>query len=172
MEKLSLKSDYQILIYEIRGLKVMLDHDLAFFYGIETKRLKEQVKRNRSRFPEDFMFELNQDEFQALRPQFATSKRGGIRYMPMAFTEQGVAMLSTVLNSDRAIQVNIEIMRAFVRYRTLLVENMDFNRKLTELDEKIDQVFQYLLERIDALREDQVQIPARKIGFRRAEEET
>ncbi len=92
--------------------------------------------------------------------------------MPMAFTEQGVAMLSTVLNSDRAIQINIEIMRAFVRYRKLMMENLDFNRKLSELDEKIDQVFRFLLERIDALREHEARLPARKIGFRRAGEES
>ena len=91
----------------------MLDFDLAVLYGVETKRLKEQVKRNLSRFPEDSMFELSKDEFETLRSQFATSKRGGTRYVPMAFTEQGVAMLSTVLNSEKAIQVNIEIMRAF-----------------------------------------------------------
>jgi hypothetical protein len=103
----------------IRGHKVMLDADLAILYGVSTKRLNEQVRRNRSRFPDDFMFQLTVEEVRSLRSQFATSKqgRGGRRYAPLVFTEQGIAMLSTVLNSERAIQVNIEIMRAFVRLR-------------------------------------------------------
>ena len=105
----------QSKIYEIRGQRVMLDFDLSEMYGVETKRLKEQVRRNPERFPEDFMFELKKEEFDSLRSQFATSnKRGGIRYMPFAFTEQGVAMLSTVLNSVVAIQININIIRGFV----------------------------------------------------------
>ena len=103
------------LIYLIRGKKVILDRDLALLYGVETKRLKEQVKRNIERFPEDFMFELSKSEFTNWRSQFATSNRDkiGLRYSPMAFTEQGVAMLSSVLRSKTAIQVNIQIMRAF-----------------------------------------------------------
>ena len=103
----------------IRGHKVMLDADLAILYGVSTKRLNEQVRRNRSRFPDDFMFQLTVEEVRSLRSQFATSKqgRGGRRYAPLVFTEQGITMLSTVLNSERAIQVNIEIMRAFVRLR-------------------------------------------------------
>ena len=95
------------LIYQTRGYKVMLDKDLAELYGVETKRLKEQVRRNIERFPEDFMFELSQDEHENLRSQFATSSWGGTRYVPMAFTEHGVLMLSSVLKSDKAIQVNI-----------------------------------------------------------------
>ncbi|MCD7923764.1 MAG: ORF6N domain-containing protein [Bacteroides sp.] len=110
-------------IYEIRGLQVMLDFDLAALYGSETKRLKEAVRRNIRRFPEDFMFELTKAEYEVLRTQFATSnKRGGTRYMPFAFTEQGVAMLSSVLNSEVAIEVNISIMRAFVSVRRYLSE--------------------------------------------------
>ena len=120
-------------------------------YGVETKRLKEQVRRNLQRFPADFMFELNKDEFESLRSQFASSKRGGTRYNPMVFTEQGVSMLSSVLNSEKAIQVNIEIMRAFANYRALLIESRDFRKELRALDEKINQIFKFLLEKLDAL---------------------
>jgi len=123
----------QILLY--RGQKVLLDVHLAALYGVTTKRLNEQVKRNRSRFPDDFTFQLTPDEVDTLRSQIATSKggRGGRRYAPYVFTEQGVAMLSTVLNSERAIQVNIEIMRAFVRLRQLLASNDRLARKLEAL---------------------------------------
>ena len=108
-------------IYEIRGKQVMLDFDLAALYGVETKVLKQGVKRNIRRFPIDFMFELTQEEFNSLRSQFVTSnKRGGTRYMPFAFTEQGVAMLSSILNSETAIEVNISIIRAFVSIRQYL----------------------------------------------------
>ena len=108
-------------IYIIRGNKVMLDHDLAKLYGVSTKRLNEQVRRNIKRFPGDFMFQLSQEEDDLLRSQFATSNagRGGRRYFPFAFTEQGVAMLSSVLNSERAIAVNIQIMRAFAKIREI-----------------------------------------------------
>ena len=102
----------------------MLDYNLAVLYGVETKRLKERVRRNISRFPEDFMFELTPDEYDSLRTQFASLKRGQhSKYTPFAFTEQGVAMLSSVLNSEKAVQVNIEIMRAFAKYRALLMES-------------------------------------------------
>jgi hypothetical protein len=151
MKNSIIKSDYQTLIYDFRGYKVMLDVDLASLYGVETKRLKERVRRNLSRFPEDFMFELTNDEFESLRSQIASSKRGGTRYVPMAFTEQGVAMLSTVLNSEKAIQVNIEIMRAFASYRALLIDSKDFRRELKALDDKINQIFKFLLEKLDAL---------------------
>jgi len=168
MRQSIIKSEYQALIYDFRGVKVMLDFDLAALYGVETKRLKEQVKRNLSRFPEDFMFELSRDEFEILRSQIATSRWGGMRYVPMAFTEQGVAMLSSVLSSDKAIQVNIEIMRAFARYRKLLMESNDFKKKL---DNKIDQIFRFLLEKIDALGEKQIKKTRPKIGFKREKEE-
>jgi hypothetical protein len=144
----------------IRGHKVLLDADLAALYGVTTKRLNEQVRRNRSRFPDDFMFELASEEAESLRSQFATSKRGrgGRRYAPYVFTEQGVAMLSTVLNSERAIQVNIEIMRAFVRLRHMLA------RKLADLEKKYDAQFKVVF---DAIR--QLMAPPdpkkRKIGF-------
>src|SRR5215208_5210566 len=120
-------------IYLIRGQKVMMDFDLAELYGVPTKRLNEQASRNKKRFPEDFMFQLTKEEAEALRSQSATSKtgRGGRRYLPYAFTEQGVAMLSSVLNSEQAIEVNIAIMRAFVRLRQLLETNEELNRKFT-----------------------------------------
>jgi len=171
MENTLIKSDYQTLIYEFRGYKVMMDFDLATLYGVETKRLKEQVRRNLQRFPEDFMFELNKDEFESLRSQFASSKRGGTRYLPMAFTEQGVSMLSSVLNSEKAIQVNIEIMRAFANYRALLVDSKDFRRELNALDDKINQIFKFLLEKLDALNQKQIDQPRRKIGYKLKNEE-
>jgi len=126
-------------IYLIRGHKVMLDADLAELYGVPTKRFNQQVRRNLKRFPADFMFQLKKDEADALRSQFATSKlsRGGRRYLPYAFTEQGVAMLSSVLNSERAIEVNIAIMRAFVKLRQMLESNEDLNRKFTAVLRKL-----------------------------------
>ncbi|MBI1808184.1 MAG: ORF6N domain-containing protein [Ignavibacteria bacterium] len=154
-------------IFLIRGQKVMLDVHLAQMYGVPTKRLKEQVRRNRSRFPKDFMFELTAEEFSSLRSQIATSnvRRGGSRYKPFAFTEQGVAMLSTVLNSEGAIQVNIAIMRAFVKLRELLGAHKDLAIKLEELEKKYDAQFRVVFEAIRQLME-QPQKPKRKIGFR------
>ena len=153
-------------IFPIRGHKVLLDVHLAALYGVRTKRLNEQVRRNRSRFPEDFMFQLTSEEAASLRSQFATSNkgRGGRRYAPYAFTEQGVAMLSTVLNSERAIQVNIEIMRAFVRLRRMLASNAQMARKLVDLESKYDAQFKVVF---DAIR--QLMAPPepkkKKIGF-------
>lgn len=128
-------------IYEIRGQKVMLDFDLAEMYEIETRRLKEQVKRNIERFPEDFMFQLTPEEFSLLTPnlrsQFATSSWGGTRYSPFAFTEQGVAMLSGILRSPKAIEVNINIMRAFVHMRQYLLSHAP-KQELEELRKRIE----------------------------------
>ncbi len=124
-------------IFLIRGQKVMLDKDLAELYGIETKVLKQAVKRNIKRFPTDFMFELSKEEFKNLRSQIVTSSWGGVRYTPMAFTEQGVAMLSSVLNSDKAIQVNIQIMRVFSSLRQILATHKELVHKLNELERKI-----------------------------------
>jgi len=149
----------------------MLDLDLAALYGVEMKRLKEQVRRNISRFPSDFMFELSKEEFDNLRSQIATSNRGGVRYVPMAFTEQGVAMLSSVINSEKAIQVNIEIMRAFAQYRALLMHSKDFKSELRALDDKINQIFKFLLEKIDALSQKQIDSPRKRIGYKRNDEE-
>ena len=154
-------------IYLIRGFKVMLDKDLAELYSVETKRLKEQVRRNISRFPEDFMFELTNQEVRNLRSQFATSSWGGARYVPIAFTEQGVAMLSSVLHSKRAIEVNIAIMRAFVKMREIMATNKEFSEKLKIIEEKLaehDDQFQVVFEAIkQLLKEDEK--PQRKIGF-------
>ena len=124
------------LIYEIRGYKVMLDSDLADLYGVPTKRLNEAVKRNITRFPSNFMFQLNEEDLLDLRSQFATSssKHGGRRYMPYVFTEQGVAMLSSVLNSEKAIQINIQIMNTFVHMRQWAMENKDLARRVAELE--------------------------------------
>jgi hypothetical protein len=122
-------------IHSLRGLRVMLDVDLARLYGVPTKRLNEAVKRNLRRFPADFMFEMTAEEVDSLRSQSATSKgRGGRRYLPRVFTEQGVAMLSSVLNSERAIAVNIEIMRAFVQMRKVLAANVDLAKRLAILE--------------------------------------
>lgn len=125
-------------IYEIRGQRVMLDFDLAELYGTETKRLKEAVRRNIKRFPIDFMFELTKEELYSLRSQIATSnKRGGTRYMPFAFTEQGVAMLSSVLNNETAIEININIMRAFVTVRQYLTSANGTIKEIEELKQRM-----------------------------------
>lgn len=125
-------------IYEIRGKQVMLDFDLALLYGVETKVLKQGVKRNIRRFPIDFMFELTQEEFNSLRSQFVTSnKRGGIRYMPFAFTEQGVAMLSSILKSETAIEINISIIRAFVAVRQYLSMASNQIKEIEELKQRM-----------------------------------
>ena len=196
------------LIYEIRGQRIMLDFDLAKLYGVETKRLKEQVRRNIGRFPDDFMFEITREEYnslrsqiatlknenaqnppidgKSLRSQIATSNRGGIRYMPFAFTEQGVAMLSSVLNSELAITTNIRIMRAFVAVRQLILDPPvdkvnELQHEVKKLKEYIEDVFtdyndinedtRLQLEQINlTLAEMQVQNrlfdkPRRRIGF-------
>ena len=124
-------------IFLIRGLNVMLDRDLAELYGVKTKSLNLAVKRNIDRFPYDFMFQLTKEEFANLRFQFETSRWGGIRYLPYAFTEQGVAMLSSVLNSKRAIQVNIGIMRVFVNIRKLVSTNKGILNRLNQLEDKV-----------------------------------
>jgi len=131
-------------IYLIRKQKVLLDSDLAALYGVTTKRLNEQVRRNRDRFPSDFMFRLTEAEVERLRSQFATSKheRGGRRYAPYAFTEQGVAMLSSVLRSRRAIEVNIAIMRTFLKLREIIADNALLRRKIESMERKYDEQFQ------------------------------
>ena len=147
-----LQSPIESMIVVIRGQQVILDRDLAMLYGVETKRLKEQVNRNVKRFPPDFMFRLDQEELVCLRSQIATSKqRGGTRYAPYAFTENGVAMLSSVLHTEKAIATNIQIMRAFTTMRHVLSSNIQFRQRLIELehhqieaDKRIDEVFQCL----------------------------
>ena len=126
----------QSLIYEIRGYKVMLDSDLAALYGVLTKNLNKAVKRNIQRFPEDFMFQLTKEEFENLRFQNGTSKgeHGGRRFMPYVFTEQGIAMLSSVLQSEQAIAINIQIMRTFVKIKQFAIENKELSQRLAELE--------------------------------------
>jgi len=131
-------------IYEIRGQKVMLDFDLSELYETETKYLKRAVKANLKRFPSDFMFELTKKEYETLRCKNSTSKRGGTRYMPFAFTEQGVAMLSAVLNSDKAIDVNISIIRAFVMMRQFAISYKDLADKIAKLEKKNNKQFKEL----------------------------
>jgi len=154
-------------IYIIRGLRVMLDRDLAQLYDVQTKVLKQAVNRNKNRFPEDFMFVLSTDEYTILRSQFVTSSSsgwGGSRYAPMAFTEQGVAMLSSVLNSERAIEVNIRIIRVFTRLRQMLHDNKDLRRELDEMKRTTNDRFQIVFETLDQLLNVAEQ-PKRKIGF-------
>ncbi len=152
-------------IYMLRGHKVMLDGDLAELYGVEVKHLKRQVRRNISRFPEDFMFELWKEEYDSLRSHFGTLKRGEhVKYLPYAFTEQGVAMLSSVLNSERAIHVNIAIMRAFVKLREMLATHKDLARKLNEMEKKYDAQFRVVFDAIRQLMA-QPEPKKRKIGF-------
>ena len=160
-------------IYFIRGQKVMLDEDLAQLYQVVTGRLNEQVKRNISRFPEDFMFQLNKEEFENLKSQNATSRWGGRRKLPYAFTEQSVAMLSSVLNSETAISVNIQIIRVFTKMRQLLLTHKDIllqlekiETKLTHHDDDIALIFEYLKQLLTP-----PQPARRKIGFRRNEED-
>jgi len=136
----------------VRGQRVMLDADLAALYGVETKALVRAVKRNADRFPEDFMFQLNRHEFDNLRCQIGTSSSwSGLRRPPYAFTEQGVAMLSSVLRSSRAVQVNVEVVRAFVRLRRILAENAGLARRLDELEKKYDVQFKVVFDTIRQL---------------------
>ena len=197
-DPIALQAERRILL--LRGKKVMLDSDLAELYGVEAKVLNQAVKRNRERFPEDFMFQLSKEEAAQLRSQFVTLntandddddssqsvtssasdeasrsqtvtlKRGkNIKYLPYAFTEQGVAMLSSVLRSSRAVQVNIAIMRAFVRLRELLLTNADLSRKLDAIEKKYDSQFKVVF---DALRQLMTppDPPRRRIGFKADEE--
>jgi len=152
-------------IFHLRGQRVMLSPHLSELYGVETKALIQAVKRNRDRFPEDFMFQLTNQEFINLKSQFVTSSWGGIRRAnPYAFTEQGVAMLSSVLNSKRAIQVNIQIMRAFTLLRQMLSTHKDLKKQIEAMEEKYDQQFQIVFEAIKQLLETDAK-PRKKIGF-------
>ncbi|MHC4063594.1 MAG: ORF6N domain-containing protein [Planctomycetota bacterium] len=149
----------------IRDQKVLLDADLAALYGVETRVLIQAVKRNLDRFPDDFMFQLTDVEFHDLRSQSVTSRWGGRRYPPYAFTEQGVAMLSSVLRSKRAVQVNVEIMRAFVRLRRILASHADLARKLDALEKKYDAQFKGVFEAIRQLMAPP-EPKRRRIGFK------
>lgn len=158
-------------IYVIRGLKVMLDKDLAEMYGVEVKRLNQAVKRNSTRFPDDFMFQIDFEESKNLKSQIVTSSWGGTRKPPYAFTEQGVAMLSSVLNSETAIQVNIQIIRLFTKMKQLILDNKDLWMKIEKIeqhlvknDEEIKTVFAYLKKLL--IQENK---PRNPIGFRTSE---
>ena len=151
----------------IRGKKVILDRDLAVLYEVQTKVLKQAVRRNAKRFPDDFMFELTTKEFENWRSQFVTSKsdKMGLRYKPMAFTEQGVAMLSSVLNSERAIQVNIQIIRAFTKLREMLATHKDLQKKIVAMEGKYDKQFKVVFDALRVLIEPPEK-PKSRIGFR------
>ncbi len=156
-------------IFLIRNKKVMFDSDLAELYGVETKRLNEQVRRNIKRFPEDFMFQLSEIEFKNLKSQFATSSWGGRRKPPNVFTEHGILMLSSVLNSERAINVNIQIMRIFTKIREILIDNLSIKLEIEEIKEKlqnqdknIELVFNYLDELIEKQENPK---PRKQIGY-------
>jgi hypothetical protein len=160
------------IIYQIRGEKVMLDMDLSMLYGVETKVFKQAVRRNLKRFPPDFMFELTSEEFENLKSQFVSSSWGGTRYAPFAFTEQGVAMLSGVLNSDRAIAINIVIMRTFVQMRKLFSSNMELTTRLNDLEDLIydrledqDEGIRAIHHILDDLMSDNEHKVRRPIGF-------
>ena len=157
-------------IYEIRGQRIMFDFDLAELYGTETKYLKRSVRANSQRFPPDFMFELTHEEWDILRCNFSTSnQRGGTRYMPFAFTEQGVSMLSSVLNSDKAIEMNIAIMRAFVFIRQYALTHQDLTDKIKELEKRYDQQFTDVYDAINYLlqkdKQQTEQHDRKRIGF-------
>lgn len=140
------------MIYIIRGQKVMLDSDLAKLYGVETRTLNQAVKRNLERFPDDFMFQLNQDELKFLRASL--KDHGGQRYTPLVFTENGVAMLSSVLNSKTAIQINISIMRTFTKLRSFLAMETSINERMGKLEENTTKLFKIVFERLDQIDED------------------
>jgi hypothetical protein len=167
-------------IYFIRGEKVMFDRDLADLYGVDTRTLNQAVRRNRKRFPQDFMFQLNKKELEIwrsqivmsnekgyvrnLKSQIVTSSWGGLRKLPLVFTEQGVAMLSSVLNSERAIQVNIQIMRTFTQIRKMLISHKDLREKLELMEKKYDKQFRFVFEALGFfLKEDKK--PPKRIGF-------
>ena len=156
------------IIHFIRDERVILDRDLAPLYGIPTKALKQAVRRNLNRFPSDFMFVLTKSEFKTWRSQFVTSKtdRKGLRYPPMAFTEQGVAMLSSVLSSRQAVDVNIAIVRAFVRLRRMVASHVELARKLEELESKYDHQFKIVFRAIRELMTPSLPPATKRIGFR------
>jgi ORF6N domain len=157
-------------IYLIRNVKVMLDSDLALLYGVETKQLKRQVRRNMERFPEDFMFELNEIELEILRSQIGTSSWGGSRYIPMVFTEQGISMLSSVLSSATAIKMNIQIIRVFTKIREVLNDNLNIKLEIEGIKKKLDNhsknielVYSYLDEMME---KNENKVERNKIGYK------
>jgi ORF6N domain len=169
MPKTSLAVSVDSRILVVRQQKVILDTDLAELYGVPVKRLNEQVKRNRERFPSDFMFQLTAEELESLRSQNATSKagRGGRRYAPYAFTEHGAIMAATVLNSDQAVEMSVFVVRAFVRLREMLATNEKLAAKIDELEQRLDTHDASIQDLIEAIRQMMLPEPAtgRKIGF-------
>jgi cell shape-determining protein MreC len=175
MKELQILPDETIInkIYIIREKKVMIDRDLAELYGVDTRVLNQAVKRNLKRFPDDFMFQLTDEEFRNLRSQIVTSSWGGSRFRPMVFTEQGVAMLSSVLNSERAISVNIQVIRVFTRMRAMIESHKEILKKLEmlekkdiELDEKVTLIFEYL-KKLEQTKQEETDFKQRKrIGFK------
>ena len=165
-------------IYEIRGEKVMLDFDLAELYKVETKRLKESVKRNKRRFPSDFMFELTKKEWLNLRSQIATSSWGGLRYLPFAFTEHGVTMLASILNSERAITMNIAIVRAFISLKQMMLQHKDLSERLEDLRKELHEnigehdiqlagIYEAIENLLDEKAEKQAWETRERIGFKK-----
>ncbi|MBC7467625.1 MAG: ORF6N domain-containing protein [Bdellovibrio sp.] len=171
-DKTNLKIDHKIII--IRNLRVMVDADLALLYEVQTKDFNRAVKRNLSRFPSDFMFQISEQEVTNLRCQFVTSslaenRHGGRRYLPLVFTEQGVSMLSSILRSEKAASVNIEIIRSFVRLREMLISNDSLANKLRELEKKYDSQFQTVFDAIRALMKP-IEVPTKRIEIIRTKE--
>jgi hypothetical protein len=152
-------------IYSLRNQRVMLSHDLAYLYGIETKVLNQAVRRHLDRFPEDFCFSVTNQEVANLRSQIVTSSWGGTRYTPMAFTEQGIAMLSSVLQSPEAVGVNIQIMRSFVKLRSILAEHQDLKQQLAGLEKKYDEQFKVVFDAIRQLMTQPEPVKKKRIGF-------
>jgi hypothetical protein len=159
--------DIPAMVLAIRGYRVLLAQQLAALYGVETRVLMQQVQRNAERFPADFMFQLRAEEFANLKSQIVTSSWGGIRKLPYAFTEQGVAMLSSVLRSERAVAVNIQIMRAFVKLRSVLSEHAELRKKLAQIEEKYDEHFRVVFDAIRQLMTEPVRdgYGSHRIGF-------
>jgi len=170
MELITTKPELALIkskIYEIRGVKVMLDFDLAEIYGVETKVLNQSVKRNIDRFPLDFMFQLNNQEFVILMSQIVTSRWGGMRYLPYAFTEHGVAMLASVLKSKKAIEINLDIVRAFIALRQYALGYAELNRKIDDFMSETNTQFEDIYHILDELsaHKKELEKPQNRIGF-------
>lgn len=181
----NVKTTDDSLIYVIRGQKVMLDEDLARIYGVDTRTLNQAVKRNEARFPKDFMFQITEKEFDSLRSQFVISNeveenlrsqsvtsngRGGRRYMPYVFTEHGTVMLASVLNSPRAVHASIQVVKAFVRLRELMLANKDLAKKLDALEQKYDKQFAMIFDAVRKLMTGPPKPERNRVGYRRKDE--
>ncbi|MFH1259616.1 MAG: ORF6N domain-containing protein [Elusimicrobiota bacterium] len=165
MTELVLQRQIEAKIFVIRGKKVMLDRDLALLYGVVTRQLTRQVRRNIERFPEDFMVQLTRKEFNDLKCQFGTSRWGGTRKLPVAFTEHGIVMLSSVLNSKRAIQVNIQIVRTFIKLRKMMFDNKEIWQKIDDMEQKYDKQFKIVFDTLKQLVISDEENSGNKIGF-------